>query len=54
MIQNGGVTVNGVPLRDAAAPLPAPLAGAWWEVRIGRRRREIVRVTHEREETAWP
>ena len=44
MIQNGGVTVNGVPLRDATAPLPAPIASAWWEVRIGKRRREIGRL----------
>ena len=44
MIQNGGVTINGEPLRDAAAPLPAPIDGAWWEVRIGKRRREIGRL----------
>ena len=44
MIQNGGLTINGEPLRDAAAPLPAPIGGAWWEVRIGKRRREIGRL----------
>jgi tyrosyl-tRNA synthetase len=44
MIQNGGVTVNGEPVRDPAAPLPAAIDGAWWEVRIGKRRREIGRI----------
>ncbi|MBI2778075.1 MAG: tyrosine--tRNA ligase [Chloroflexi bacterium] len=43
MIQNGGITINGEQLRDPAAPMPAPVDGAWWEVRIGKRRREIGR-----------
>ncbi|MBA3876605.1 MAG: tyrosine--tRNA ligase [Anaerolinea sp.] len=41
MIRNGGVTINGEPIRDPAAPMPAPIEGTWWEVRIGRRRREL-------------
>jgi tyrosyl-tRNA synthetase len=41
MIQNGGVTINGDPIRDPAATMPSPLAGRWWEVRIGKRRREL-------------
>lgn len=45
MIQNGGLTVNGETLRDPAALLPDPVAGEWWEVRIGKRRREIGRRT---------
>ncbi len=44
MIQNGGVTINGEPIRDPAAAMPAPLAGRWWEVRIGKRRRELGRL----------
>jgi len=44
MIENGGLTVNGDLLHDPAAPLPAPIDGAWWEVRIGKRRREIGRL----------
>ncbi|TAL13265.1 MAG: tyrosine--tRNA ligase [Chloroflexota bacterium] len=44
MIQNGGLTINGEPIRDPAAALPAPIGGAWWEVRIGKRRREIGRL----------
>ncbi|HEX5590854.1 MAG TPA: tyrosine--tRNA ligase [Candidatus Limnocylindrales bacterium] len=44
MIQNGGLTINGEQLRDPAAPLPEPIAGEWWEVRIGKRRREIGRL----------
>jgi tyrosyl-tRNA synthetase len=44
MIQNGGLTINGDPIRDPAAPMPAPIAGQWWEVRIGKRRRELGRL----------
>jgi tyrosyl-tRNA synthetase len=44
MIQNGGLTINGEPIRDPAAPMPAPIAGTWWEVRIGKRRRELGRI----------
>jgi tyrosyl-tRNA synthetase len=44
MIQNGGLTINGDPIRDPAAPMPEPVDGTWWEVRIGRRRREIGRL----------
>ena len=45
LIQNGGLTVNGAPVTDPAAPLPEPIAGEWWDVRIGKRRREIGRLT---------
>ncbi len=44
MIQNGGLTINGEPIRDPAAPMPAAMAGEWWEVRIGKRRRELGRL----------
>jgi len=44
MIQNGGLTINGELVRDPAAPMPAPIAGRWWEVRIGKRRRELGRL----------
>jgi tyrosyl-tRNA synthetase len=44
MIQNGGLTINGEPIRDTMAPLPAPIGGTWWEVRIGKRRRELGRL----------
>lgn len=44
MIQNGGLTINGEPIRDPAAAMPAPIDGSWWEVRIGKRRREIGRL----------
>lgn len=43
MIQNGGLTINGEPIRDATAAMPAPIGGEWWEIRIGKRRREIGR-----------
>lgn len=44
MIQNGGLTINGEPIRDPAAAMPTPIDGTWWEVRIGKRRREIGRL----------
>jgi tyrosyl-tRNA synthetase len=44
LIQNGGLTINGEPITDPAAAMPAPIAGEWWDVRIGKRRREIGRV----------
>jgi tyrosyl-tRNA synthetase len=44
LIQNGGLTINGTPITDPAAPLPEPIAGEWWDVRIGKRRREIGRL----------
>lgn len=44
MIQNGGLTINGEPIRDPAATMPVPIDGTWWEVRIGKRRREIGRL----------
>lgn len=44
LIQNGGLTINGEPIRDHTAPMPAPIGGEYWDVRIGKRRREIGRV----------
>ena len=44
LIQNGGLTINGEPIRDPAAAMPAPIGGEWWDVRIGKRRREIGRA----------
>jgi tyrosyl-tRNA synthetase len=45
LIQNGGITINGEVLRDPAAAMPEPIGGEWWEVKIGKRRREIGRLT---------
>jgi tyrosyl-tRNA synthetase len=44
LIQNGGLTINGEAITDQAAAMPAPIAGEWWDVRIGKRRREIGRA----------
>jgi tyrosyl-tRNA synthetase len=44
LIQNGGLTINGEAITDPAAAMPAPIAGEWWDVRIGKRRREIGRA----------
>ena len=44
MIENGGLTINGEVVRDPASSMPAPIDGQWWEVRIGKRRRELGRL----------
>jgi tyrosyl-tRNA synthetase len=44
LIQGGAVTINGQQVRDPAVPMPAPIGGRWWEVRIGKRRRELGRL----------
>jgi len=44
LVQGGAITVNGERISDAAAALPAPVAGAWLEVRVGKRNRAVVRV----------
>ena len=47
LIQNGGLTINGEAITDPAAAMPAPIAGEWWDVRIGKRRREIGRAKRD-------
>jgi tyrosyl-tRNA synthetase len=44
-IANGGVVINGEPVRDGNDAFPAGIAGGWWEVRIGRRRRLLGRLS---------
>jgi tyrosyl-tRNA synthetase len=44
LVQGGAITVNGVRITDAAAALPAPVAGEWLEVRVGKRNRSVVRI----------
>jgi tyrosyl-tRNA synthetase len=44
LVAGGGVSVNGARLGDAAGAIPPPIAGTWWEVRVGRRRRLIGRL----------
>ena len=46
MIAGGGVTVNGRRIIDPATVVE-PLAGEWLEVRIGKRRREIGRLSRD-------
>ena len=45
LIQGGGITINGERIADPAGALPAPIDGAWFEVRVGKRQRAVVRVT---------
>ncbi len=42
LIAGGGVTINGVRVTDPAH-VPEPIAGEWFDVRLGKRRREIGR-----------
>jgi tyrosyl-tRNA synthetase len=44
LVQGGAITVNGTRITDPAAALPAPVAGEWLEVRVGKRNRSVVRV----------
>ena len=43
LIAGGGITINDVRVTDPAH-VPVPIAGEWLDVRIGKRRREILRV----------
>jgi tyrosyl-tRNA synthetase len=43
LIAGGGVTINGERLTDPTAPLPPAIGDGWYEVRLGKRRREIGR-----------
>jgi tyrosyl-tRNA synthetase len=45
MIAGGGVTVNGERITDPTT-VPAPIAGEWFDIRLGKRRREIGRLRH--------
>lgn len=44
LMSGGGITVNGARLVDPAAPMPEAIAGEWYEVRVGKRSRSVVRV----------
>ncbi len=44
LIQGGAITVNGERIGDPAAALPPPIGGEWFEVRIGKRQRAVVRL----------
>jgi tyrosyl-tRNA synthetase len=43
-VAGGAITVNGERITDPASAVPAPVAGEWLEVRVGKRNRSIVRV----------
>ena len=44
LIQGGAITVNGERIGDPAAALPEPIGGEWFEVRVGKRQRAVVRL----------
>jgi tyrosyl-tRNA synthetase len=44
MIQGGGLTVNDERIAAPDAPVPAPIAGEWFVVRVGKRRVVVGRV----------
>jgi tyrosyl-tRNA synthetase len=45
LISGGAVTVNGERIADQAAALPGPVSGEWYEIRVGKRQRSVVRVS---------
>jgi tyrosyl-tRNA synthetase len=47
LIQGGAITVNGERVADPAAAMPEAIAGEWYEVRVGKRNRSVVRVTRD-------
>ena len=44
LIQGGAITVNGERIADPAAPMPSPIGGEWFDVRVGKRQRAVVRL----------
>jgi tyrosyl-tRNA synthetase len=44
LIGGGAISVNGTRITDPSAPMPDPIAGEWFEVRVGKRNRAVVRV----------
>jgi tyrosyl-tRNA synthetase len=44
LIQGGAITVNGERISEPSAPIPRPIAGEWFEVRVGKRQRAVVRL----------
>jgi tyrosyl-tRNA synthetase len=44
LIQGGAITVNGERIADPAAPMPQAIDGEWFEVRVGKRQRAVVRL----------
>jgi len=44
LVQGGAVTINGTRVTDPASAVPEPIAGEWYEVRVGKRRREVGRL----------
>ena len=44
LVQGGAITVNGERVTDPAAAMPAAIGGEWYEVRVGKRNRSVVRV----------
>ncbi len=47
LIQGGAITVNGERIADPAAPMPPPIAGEWFEMRVGKRSRSVVRIARD-------
>jgi tyrosyl-tRNA synthetase len=44
LVQGGAITVNGERVTDPAAEMPESIAGEWYEVRVGKRNRSVVRL----------
>jgi tyrosyl-tRNA synthetase len=44
LIEGGGISINGARISDPTAPMPDPVDGIWWDIRIGKRRRVLGRL----------
>jgi tyrosyl-tRNA synthetase len=47
MIAGGAITVNGTRIADPTSPAPEPMAGEWWQVAVGKRRRRVGRMVRD-------
>jgi tyrosyl-tRNA synthetase len=45
LIQNGGLTINGERITDPNAHMPPPIADEWWEIRLGKRKVRLARLS---------
>jgi tyrosyl-tRNA synthetase len=47
LIAGGAITINGERITEPAAAMPEAISGEWYEVRVGKRNRSVVRVARD-------
>ena len=47
LVTGGAITINGERITDPAAAMPEAIRGEWYEVRVGKRNRSVVRVLRD-------